>query len=46
MWLTDDEFAGLLRDLSAVFQPRLASPPGQGRPRRMFYTVYLPAPGS
>ena len=44
MWLTDDEFATLLHDLRAVFQPRLANPPGEGRRRRMFYTVYLPVP--
>jgi hypothetical protein len=44
LWLTNAEFAQLLRDLSAVFQPRLANPPGKGRKRRMVYTVFLPAP--
>lgn len=45
MWLTDEEFADFLRDLRAVFQPRLANPPGKGRRRRMIYTVFLPDPG-
>jgi len=44
LWLSDAEFAELLRDLTEVFQPRLATPPGQGRKRRMVYTVFLPAP--
>jgi Helix-turn-helix domain len=44
LWLTDAEFAQLMRDLSIVFQPRLANPPGKGRKRRMVYTVFLPAP--
>jgi DNA-binding transcriptional ArsR family regulator len=44
LYLTDDEFASLLHDLSLVFQPRLANPPGEGRRRRLLYTVYLPAP--
>jgi DNA-binding transcriptional ArsR family regulator len=43
-WLNDAEFAQLLLDLSAVFQPRLAHAPAPGRRRRLFYTVYLPAP--
>ncbi len=46
LWLTDAEFAELLRDLSIVFQPRLANPPAPGRRRRMVYTVFLPAPES
>ena len=33
-----------LRDLGAVFQPRLANAPAQGRRRRMLYTVLLPEP--
>lgn len=45
LWLTDDEFAALVRDLRAVFQPRLANPPGKGRRRRVIYTVFLPDPG-
>jgi DNA-binding transcriptional ArsR family regulator len=44
LWLTDAEFAELLRDLSIVFQPRLANAPAPGRKRRMVYTVFLPAP--
>ncbi|HUA48520.1 MAG TPA: helix-turn-helix domain-containing protein [Solirubrobacteraceae bacterium] len=44
LWLSDREFADLLRDLTEVFQPRLANAPGKGRKRRMVYTVFLPAP--
>lgn len=44
LWLTDAEFASLLHDLRAVFQPRLANPPEKRRRRRVFYTIYLPAP--
>jgi Helix-turn-helix domain len=44
LWLTDGEFAELLRDLATVFQPRLANPPAKGRKRRMVYMVFLPAP--
>ena len=44
LWLTDAEFAELLRDLSIVYRPRLANPPGEGRRRRMLYTVFLPVP--
>jgi len=44
MWLTDTEFAEFARDLTAVFQPRLANAPGKGRRRRMIYSVFLPGP--
>ena len=44
LWLTDAELADYLRDLAAITQPRLANAPGQGRRRRMLYTVLLPAP--
>ena len=44
LWLSDAEFAELLRDLTDVFQPRLAMAPGKGRKRRIVYTVFLPAP--
>jgi DNA-binding transcriptional ArsR family regulator len=44
MWLTDAEFADLVRDLATVFQPRLANPPAKGRRRRIAYRVLLPAP--
>jgi len=46
MWLTDTEYADFLRDLAAVFLPRLANAPTKGRRRRMFYSVLLPAPGT
>lgn len=46
MWLTDTEYADFLRDLLAVFQPRLANAPGKRRRRRMMYSVALPAPES
>jgi hypothetical protein len=45
LWLTDAEFAGFLRDIAAVVQPRLANAPGKGRRRRMLYSVFLPEPG-
>jgi Helix-turn-helix domain len=44
MWLNDAEFAAFLRDLGAVFQPRLANAPRKDRRRRMIYTVFLPVP--
>jgi len=44
MWLTDAEYAEFAQELVAVFQPRLANPPGKGRRRRMVYNVVLPAP--
>ncbi len=44
MWLTDSEFAELVRELAAVFQPRLANTPGKTRRRRILYTVLLPSP--
>jgi DNA-binding transcriptional ArsR family regulator len=44
MWLTDAEWADFLRDLAAVFGPRVANEPGAGRRRRMIYTAFLPAP--
>ena len=42
MWLDDDEYAELLRDLVRVLQPRVAKPPGPGRKRRILATVLLP----
>jgi predicted transcriptional regulator len=42
LWLDDDEFATLLRDLMRVFQPALANPPRPGRKRRIIATVLLP----
>jgi hypothetical protein len=44
MWLTDAELADYQRDLAAISAPRLANGPGDGRRRRMLYTVMLPAP--
>ena len=46
MWLTDAEFGEFLQDLGVLAQPRLANAPGQGRRRRMLYTVLLPGPES
>jgi Helix-turn-helix domain len=43
MWLTDAELAAFVRELVAVIQPRLANAPGDGRQRRILYTVLLPA---
>jgi hypothetical protein len=44
MWLTDEEFIELAREVTALYQERLANPPRQGRSRRMVYTVVLPGP--
>lgn len=44
MWLTDDEYADLLRGLQELALPRLANAPGKGRRRRMLYSVFLPGP--
>lgn len=44
MWLTDAEFADFLKDINAVFLPRLANAPAKGRRRRMVFSVLLPAP--
>jgi hypothetical protein len=44
MWLTDAEYAGFLRDVQAVVQPRFANAPAKGRRRRMVWSVFLPAP--
>lgn len=42
LWLDDAEFAQLLRELAVVLQPRMASPPGPGRRRRILASVLLP----
>jgi len=42
MWLTDDEFREFGREVARLVAPRLASPPGPGRKRRLLYTVLLP----
>ncbi len=44
VWLSDAEWADFIRDLVAVIQPRLATPPGRGRRRRMLYGIVLPDP--
>jgi len=44
MWLTDDEFVDLAREVAEAFLERFANAPGQGRRRRMVYTVTLPGP--
>jgi len=44
MWLTDAELADFSRDLQTLAQPRLANTPGNGRRRRMLYSVLLPGP--
>jgi DNA-binding transcriptional ArsR family regulator len=42
LWLDDDEFRELLRELARVLQPRLANPPTPGRRRRIIGSVLLP----
>ncbi len=42
MWLTDAEYADLVRDLGSVFQPRLANEPARRRRRRTVYNVVVP----
>jgi hypothetical protein len=46
LWLDDNEFANLLRDLARVLQPAAANPPRQGRKRRILATVLLPGDDS
>jgi hypothetical protein len=43
MYLTDDEFADLLRDLVAVLAPRIAQQPAAGRTRRLLSTIVMPS---
>jgi hypothetical protein len=42
LWLDDDEFAELMRELTRVLQPRAANPPRPGRTRRILGYVLLP----
>lgn len=42
LWLDDAEYAGLLRDLVRVLQPRAANAPEPGRRRRIIAYVLLP----
>ena len=41
LWLTDAEYTAFLRDLSAVFKPRLANAPAKNRHLRPIYTYTL-----
>jgi hypothetical protein len=43
MWLTDAELADYMRELATISMSRLANAPGEGRRRRMLYTVMVPA---
>jgi hypothetical protein len=45
MWLDDEELRDLLRDITRVFEPRLANAPKPGRKRRILGSVLLPAGG-
>jgi DNA-binding transcriptional ArsR family regulator len=42
LWLDEQEFGELMRDLARVFQPRLANAPRPGRRRRILGSVLLP----
>lgn len=42
LWLTDEEFAELVADLSAVLAARTGNRPAEGRRRRLLSTVLLP----
>lgn len=42
LWLDDDEFRELLRELTRVLQPRMTNAPRDGRRRRILGTVLLP----
>ncbi len=44
MWLSDNEYAELLRELTTVLQPRAANAPRKGRRRRLLYGIALPTP--
>lgn len=46
MWLTDAELTDYLNELTAITHHRLANTRQDGRRRRMFYTVLLPAPAA
>jgi DNA-binding transcriptional ArsR family regulator len=43
LWLTDAELVQFSQELSAVVQRWMADPPGNGRRRRLLYTVLLTA---
>lgn len=44
MWLSDEEYRHLLRDIAVLLQPRLANVPAAGRRRRLVSSVLMPAP--
>jgi hypothetical protein len=44
VWLTDEEYRQLLREIALLLQPRLANVPGPGRRRRLISSVLMPAP--
>jgi Helix-turn-helix domain len=44
IWLSDAEYEEFARELAEAFLPRMANAPADGRRRRMFYTIALPAP--
>jgi len=46
LWLSDDEFDGLVDDLRGVLERRAALRPAPGRVRRSVATVLMPADGS
>jgi hypothetical protein len=43
VWLDDDEFSELIREVVAVIRPRLAAAPRTDRRRRLLYGISLPA---
>jgi hypothetical protein len=43
MWLDDAEYAGMMREIYQVLQPRRANGPRAGRKRRVIASVLLPA---
>ena len=46
LWLDDAEFAELMRELTRVLQPRMASPSRPGRSRRILGYILLPGTDS
>ena len=42
LWLTDAEFADMMRDIYRVLEQRRANPPKRGRRRRLLASVLLP----
>lgn len=43
LWLTDDEFADMRRELAAVITSRTGNGPGENRVKRLISTVLMPA---